>query len=394
MQKMEKNNPTSVIRKIWSSTWFAILVLCLLMFTEWYSLKHFQYTGHGCNCFLDSKYPYIILLLWIILSAITITGLSVRVYVLSKFVVRKFLTNALGMRWIAFAFILAFLVHISWISDVLYQLIVKDSGSFVQFGFLFLGMIILIIIFPQSNEIRKQIPDDEKTLLISGISAEGFSIRNLDLFVKPFLGEQNSGYGNIQDVVIFLSDYVFQGYRMGRERMLTPEELSDKIRGSLTAMLEVVNKTYLREDFHNVDDLTTLLKDSIWEYDFNRFKDILGELVLAYIKTNRPHYADKTVKIYFSKMMYDYDNFEECYTNLGALVRDYEKKLSRGTSGTLMHINPGTNILSSVISLYAIKANRSLLYTNQKTGNIQTLDYDLRTTSSVIVDLIEEYEES
>ncbi|MCC8198154.1 MAG: hypothetical protein LIP06_06130, partial [Tannerellaceae bacterium] len=89
----------------------------------------------------------------------------------------------------------------------------------------------------------------------------------------------------------------------------------------------------------------------------------------------------------------NYNDFETCYNVLGDLIKKYERKLSDDTtSNTLIHISPGTALISSCMSLYAIKGNRTLLYTTQDVKVTRSFDYDIFTTEELLNELWKEYD--
>ena len=97
-----------------------------------------------------------------------------------------------------------------------------------------------------------------------------------------------------------------------------------------------------------------------------KVESALRNLLLAYIK-KVDNYKNKEINIVFSKPV-DYNNFDAC-NNVCYQVLKYvmgERKFSKYQDyEVVVNTTPGTAIVTSAMTLNAIKGNRAMIYTTQ-----------------------------
>jgi hypothetical protein len=281
-------------------------------------------------------------------------------------IVKRFLNNALGLKWLSLVFILGFMVHIAWISEISYSLIVKNETCLGELIVPIFGLLLLCTIFPVKVKNRDSNDKSERTLLISGITAS-ISERSLDLLFKPL-----TVYQNIQNMVIILSDGLYN--------------IDMRTEGNLKEVFNFLS-------FADTDDACNNYMNDMKVKNPYEITNKLRQILETYLKQKYPTYADRNVKIIFTPEFYDYNDFDSCYKATGKVLQEYEKGKKGATSATLIHISPGTATISAAMAIYAIKGYRALVYTRQDTSAIASFDVNIWNTEELLHELWKELDE-
>jgi len=359
------------MEKMFQSNWFVLLLLSVLFLAEWMS---FSYFGNENSYIWNSIHLWQVIGIWIFLGVVIIIGSYLGEYKLRMQIVKRFLNNALGLRWLSFVFILAFLVHISLISNVFYAIVVHNQLVWYTIFIPVIGIIFLCAVFPVKNNFGEKDNDKRnKVLLISGISM--LSKRSVELLFKPF--EDYTGYSNIKQMAIILSDGLYKESEGGRK--INMKDLEDLFSNIGYSPEEIKQNTETYVSCINNDQQVLKLKE------------LLEKVLTRYFTVRFPHYP--VPKFVFSQNYYNYDDFSSCYVGAGEEIKMIEKGFNVYSSKTLIHISPGTSIITGVLSLYGIKANRELVYTTQDDSRLISLNLDVWTLDELLNELWKELDE-
>lgn len=358
------------MNKIFESKWFVVLLLFILFFAEWLS---FSYLNIDCATGFDWIRWWYVLGIWFVLGAIIMYGAKLEVYKLRMQIVKRFFNNALGMKWMSFVFILTFLVHIALISNTCYAVLTSNQLVWYAVFIPIIGIVFLCAIFPAKNTDGDKTENKKnKALLISGITS--ISERNMNLLFKPF--EDYTGYSNIKRMVIILSDGLYNRNLVTRD-------------GSFCELKKVL----VDLNYDNTEIERKVLEYDQYMSDLKLFKlkELLHEILEKYFMVKFPQYPK--IDIHLTQDYYDYNDFESCYVGIGEVIKNVEKKYKVFSSKTLIHISPGTAIITGVMSLYGIKANRELIYTRQDSSILVSFDLSVWTLDELLDELWKELDE-
>jgi hypothetical protein len=106
-----------------------------------------------------------------------------------------------------------------------------------------------------------------------------------------------------------------------------------------------------------------LKTDKVGMSEFQQIKSILEDLLKTYIK-NISAYKEKDIEIVFSAPV-DYNNFDECNDECYYLLKETMRKGKYDDSQVVVNVSPGTAVVTSAMTLNAIKGNRAMIYTTQ-----------------------------
>ena len=349
-------------RKIWKSFCDEItqncrtyLLLIFLFFVEWVAYRAIK---EPCELFWYLRY-------WIwgcILFGCLCTYLIRKSFRqgVSLSIMKRFLNNALGLKFLSFVFILSFLIHISWLADICLDFFVLGKGYFINIVVCLFGIFGLAIIFPIKKRGEKDINPKKRTLLVTGIRE--ISERSLDLLLKPF-----DEYLNIEKIVILLSSRVLTCIDKGFKEDVEKNTETNKAANAYIKAVENYNQSVnKRIQGHIVcDKLSDFLNDKI--------------------QCLYPAYNKRKVECIFSEPV-DYNDFDSCYK----ILRDKLKEVETTTNNTIIHISPGTAIISGVMTIFTIKGQRALIYTRQDNSELESFNIDVWTTKDLLDELWDE----
>lgn len=230
----------------------------------------------------------------------------------------KLLSNTVAPSWLGIVYLVLFLMHFSWATDGLLELIFgSDNDALSALAVGAVGISVLTIFFPSGRAVKDK---EAVTVIISGMS----TLR------RPPAGDYNML--NLRPLVSPLRD------------MQGPCE-----------MLIMLSK-----DCGNPDDLLNFLQLDAGVGAMER-GDKLRAIVRAVAKREFPdkQWIDD-IPIRFTRPC-DYDDFAACSKELIARIKAIDDVRHR----LVFNLTPGTAVVSSLMTLLSIDANRELFYYNQ-----------------------------
>ena len=211
-------------------------------------------------------------------------------------------------------------------------------------------------LYPKGMEAK---PGKDRSLLVCGLSkSRGYcSPMNIDLLCKPF----KENYG-IKTMVIIPSS--------GSEIHFKEAEETGNIFQS--------------------DECLGRYNDIIREYESQDGEKDAGKTIRDLMLCQLGKEIDFEVIV--GKQV-DYDNYEELLQHIESVLDKYERRRTgrRETNETLLYINPGTVAIGSMLSVFSIPGERSVLYFTQTQNKDHLVDYGLKTKG--MDSIIQEYSE-
>lgn len=291
---------------------------------------------------------------------------------LNKTTLRKLLANAISPTKLGICYLMAFVLHIGWTSNALNSLFVgKGDGlqAFTSFGISIIGLLVLILFFPEGKVDKSKA---RKVVFVSGISIIGVN-KNEKTNYKCIIS-----LWNIVPLVSVL-DLVFREKSVNKENvgefliLNTDGHLKTGRKGpSLKDLIDNQDWENYQVDTSGVDGNPDLISLP-WRPDAND-KNAVENFIVWLIKyTARLKYPGNDdfidgLKISFMDKPCDYDQFDQCFEVVKRAVEHVDNREH------LLYFNltPGTGIVGSLMTLFAIDDNRRLLYYTQNTSMVMT----------------------
>lgn len=261
----------------------------------------------------------------------------------------------------------SFLAFAAWIPDTVFDF-VKDGVCIIRPVLYIVGLALLVWGKPNIAPIETVIDVTDRKLLLTGMSNISNKFQNN---IYPLI-EPLKIYTNIEKLVILLSASIWRGYSD-----INPSGEKDK---TLSTALEnyktEIARLGLVDKFDNNNQIDAV-------------KRILVELLKAYIKTI-PAYKDNNIEIVFSEPV-DYNNFDKCNDECYYLLKEAMRKGKYDDSQVVVNVSPGTAVVTSAMTLNAIKGNRAMIYTTQDSKH-EVISANPKATLIQFESLIEERE--
>lgn len=259
-------------------------------------------------------------------------------------IVSKLLANAIAPTTLGTLYLLAFVIHVGWLTNVILGLYTENGTDFLHVAFAALicvwGLIALIIFFPVGKESK----NNPKTVYISGISEikkpydGNYSKLNLRPLVRILQNEKS--FDNCE-LLILRSDY----------NKISDEKLSENIRNVLSFVINTENSS---QDI--IDDKVNKLLVG---------KDIKKQLETLVKEVARREFPERTdidnLIVEWTNVACDYNDFKSCYNALDEKVKvkdDIQHRL-------ICCVSPGTAMVAAVLTLISIDGDRELYYYSQ-----------------------------
>lgn len=296
---------------------------------------------------------------WSVIWVIVATALTVGLFgvLLASNSLARFRTDtfrklfqSLVSSWLSFVILLFFLVHLEWISNAGYDAFFTDAGfqweSLVMMILYVIALIISVFLYPIKVEAKAP---EERDLIISGLSLSrvdgGYVVapRNIDLLVKPFLDKEWSMDG---------------------------KQISPK--ASRLVIIPSVDKI----EFKILEESDKLFLDKILEYNSivdsaNSPDRIISELIKLL--------AGKDIKVSIANCI-DYDDMKSALAAIAKELRKIEFKSGiQDTGNTLLYISPGTGVIGSALTAFAIPGERCVLYFTQTQADNHLVNIGMET---------------
>ncbi len=341
---------------------YSWVILGLLIIAELLALAAIRYVAWCPYGMYACILGIIIFVIWVI-NKIFHAGFK-----LKNATLRKMLANAISPTWLGVSYLMAFVLHIGWTSNALNSLFVGKEDwlqAFTSFGISVIGLTVLIIFFPEGKVDKSSA---KKVVFVSGISMIGankdkndekkliISIRNivplvsiLDLVLKGNAVKRE----NVGELLILDTD---GHYKTVKDR-ISLKDVNDKndwdnyyLNIGLNGKPVFIPLTWrpAPEDKKTVENLI------VWLIKYTAKLKYPGNE--AFIDGLKISFMDKPC---------DYDQFDQCFEVVDRAVRRVDNREH------LLYFNltPGTGIVGSLMTLFAIDDNRQLYYYPQNTAN-------------------------
>ena len=286
---------------------------------------------------------------------------------------RKLFQNLVS-KWQSILLLLYFLIHLEWVSNISYDAFFGGEGCFWGNIILTLAGLLAIylslLLFPPSETNK---PAHERTLLFCGLSLSrgqnGFEVspRNIDLLLKPLLNEEwpPEKSQKLKRIVIFPSTPCLTFAKLSTEK-----ERED-----------IFNYSQNKKLFDQYNDIVD--KHNTYGKTQECGQKTLVELIKAI--------TGKEIEVCLSEPV-DYDNMDKALSVITAELKKYETN-SNGrqiTSDTLLYISPGTGVIGSALTAFAVPGSRLVLYFTQTKEDNHLINIGLKTgvNDSIMSELI------
>ncbi len=238
----------------------------------------------------------------------------------------KLLSNAVVPRWLGVWYLLLFVMHFSWATDGAIGAITSPTPeAWWQFGIGTVGLIILLIFFPEGRSMKDESPCK---VFVSGMSK--LSVPKEDGYRQL----------NLRPLVRILQ--VVRDEEAPSCEMLILKSDQNTDPGPVLEFLGVDAKSTAAMPH---DEKLKLLIRTVAKREFPG-KKWIDELEINFTRAC------------------NYDDFPQCSGVLMPLIKGLDDSKHR----LYFNLTPGTVVVSSLMTLLAIDANRELYYYNQKDG--------------------------
>lgn len=288
-----------------------------------------------------------------ILLACIFAGLVLILYFISRLaglrfsirsaIVSKLLANAIAPTKLGTLYLLAFVIHIGWLTNVILGLYTEEG---IDFWYVFgaaclciIGLIAVIEFFPSGKGSKS---DNPQKVFISGISAINFNYHNLTPLIRIL--QLTDDKDTECEFFILHSNY----YSDSKNQQVILSNFNQYFNEAL----EQYQKTHAECVISEPEEIKEKLRILIKMVAINMFPE----------KT----WIEQGLKITFSEKETDYDRFESCYSVLDKYVREKDNE----NNVLYFNLTPGTGIVGSLMTLMAIDGDRSLYYYCQR-GNLR-----------------------
>ena len=312
---------------------FSWIALALLLLAE-IAIVCFLQTGLSLWKWISISFASVLLLLYIIGKRYHLK------FRIRSTIVSKLLANAISPSSIGTSYLLAFVIHIGWLTNAVHGLFSTNGEDFLSVSYSVaicaIGLFFLIIFFPDG---RQKKDENHQQVFFTGISS---------INVKEEAWPKKYDALNIIPLVRIL------------------QLLNDKGNGSRMVIL-------LTDAFKNDDKTSKVLKHIMTlvnpkaTAELERHETIEGKLALLIREVAKREFPNKerqieTMEIEFTKPCSYYEDFEVAFN----LLENKAKELDDTHHQLYFNLTPGTGIIGSLMTLMAIDGDRKLFYYSQE----------------------------
>ena len=280
---------------------------------------------------------------------------------------RKMLANAISPSWLGVSYLMAFVLHIGWTSNAVNSLFVSNRNdlplALISFGLSVIGLVVLILFFPEGKVDKSSA---RKAVFVSGISMIGLR-RERDDDKKTIISIRN-----IVPLVSIL-DLVFNNNAIKQENV--GEFLLLDTTGHQKKMMDMITASDWDNCFIDTNgaDGDARLIPLPWRPapgDEKAVQSLIAWLIKFTAKLKYPGNDDfiDGLKISFMREPCDYDQFDQCFD----MVKHAVERVDDREHLLFFNLTPGTGIVGSLMTLFAIDDNRRLYYYPQNTSKVIT----------------------
>lgn len=273
-------------------------------------------------------------------------------YRIKGVVISKLLANIIAPRFISAFYLLAFVVHIGWLSDGSLNFFLPkeymhpgEVATSLASGVI--GMVFIIAFFPRAATKK----DNNATkLFVSGLSFPSIPQEYKKFNMKPFVRILQNADSVENTKMLILKSKSFEDGAITSSRLLE--------------IFQYVKDSNPDVSFNDIEE--KLAKDK----EAEEKKEIERVLKLLIVAVAKVEFKNKNWKwitlvdnISFTEAC-DYDNFNDCYEKIRERLNVLDDKNS------VIHFNmtPGTSTIGGLMTLFAMDPQRSLYYYRQNDG--------------------------
>ena len=302
-------------------------------------------------------------------------------------IISRFFDSTIKKNILTIFLLILFLSNLTWFMDIVYKLMFEHGNFWCEFWHAFLcsiSMTFAILLFPYSNYVK-----DEKNILISGISLgvvkkndknyQTYYVNNLTYFnfeglfkmFKKGNGTETGEFDKIEKICIIPST-ALQNAQITIEEDLKSDTLE-------TTRNELANLFLCDNNFKQyVEDYNSFIKkhnEENSEVNLQEQHKNLSKIFSYYFNKTR----SKQIEIEFL----DPIDYNSEYKEMINKIHNSLEKLSQTTStyNAYIYVSLGTSLLTSALTIMAVKGNRKIMYLDQKTKK------DIKTYTPEIVTL-------
>ena len=277
--------------------------------------------------------------------------------------VRKLFQNLVSAP-LSFFILLFFLIHLEWISNAGYDAFFTEEGfqwpSFVVMLINIAAVVSSVFLYPQHASVKAP---HERELVISGLSmmkaGQEYRVcpRNIDLLIKPFLdvewkGSNGAPLSSASRLVIIPS----------KADPISFSQLDSSYMDGRTTVFSFVgedNKADVLEKYNSIIS------------EGSSVQDVIRKLIMLL--------TGKEVAVALEKPV-DYDDMKKALVRIAEALRIHEHKNGiQDTGNTLLYISPGTGVIGSALTAFAIPGDRCVLYFTQTKNDNELMSIGLET---------------
>lgn len=283
--------------------------------------------AYNNNILSDTPWLIIWILVGVFLTIVAIGVWGVKVYAFDRLVIKDFLANSLGGGYIAITFLIVFLITCAFVPTLIRDFVAEKQLTWWGLLACIAAIPLEVLLYPTSKG-AVSCPLSEREILVSSISASNKDFQ-INGFYYPFLS-----CPKLKEVWVIVSKECIE----------------------------------MAKDLYKITDP--------------------NQAMLTHIRTilNGKNHPSEDIQIHISKPV-DFNDFDNCYK----MVKEvFDKIGEEKASRTIVNISPGTVMVGSVLSMFAIQGNRMLGYNRQ--GLPEGVNAFTESTSNVLSmkELIEE----
>ena len=319
--------------------------------------------------------------LWVVIGSLTIillllfVGFCKKAFKIGFPTFTNLLASAITPRLTSIAFLLGFIMHLSWMTDGVLNYIVVDEWKY-PFFIGSTGILILWLAFPVSEV---GMLNDKKVVFVSGIS----KIMVKSEYIRYDRGEVRSNIVSLDNLIplVRILNLVFESKDLSPEKVEKLLILSTK-GNTINEMLKdkngkkveelIIDVTDIRKDNDYIKNIELIVGEKAIDadnntkkviridYHLNDINSILTKIIKIAALIEYPQHCGYIQKltIDFTQHQCDYDSFDDCFETLRKAVEteDNNKQL------LYFNLTPGTGIVGSLMTLFSIDNDRNLYY--------------------------------
>ncbi|MBO7610438.1 MAG: hypothetical protein J6S96_09595 [Muribaculaceae bacterium] len=316
--------PKWLSQQLYNKNTYSFAAIVILLVAE---LTAIVLGRHGSWCWLIALGAFFlasIVLLWLIARH---HRLKFRI---SSEIMTRLLANTIAPQKLGVFFLLAFVIHLGWVADTVLYLL-TPGGPFADIALPFAtsvaGLLTLIVFFPDG---RKRKSDTSTLVYVSGISNVTTPRDNVykNLTLRPLVRVLQDAQGDCE-MLILLSDFTHTS--------------KNDITDGINAVLNFIGSSSTVDAGMHIHDQLRLVIREVARREFPEKRELIDRMPI--------NFTDPC----------NYNIFSQCFTTLSSRIKELDDSAHR----LAFNLSPGTGVVSSLMTLMAINADRDLYYYSQ-----------------------------